>query len=422
MSRRRRQKPSSASRVPADGRRQPRVFMPRRRNVELAEQAGQILIAGVAATSLSAEERAWLSRIRPGGIILFRRNIEQPAQVAALLREADRLGTTPLFRCVDLEGGLVDRLRDVLHPMPSAAAVFATGKRNLFRQHGWLIAREARALGFNTVFAPVLDLALPESASVLRTRVVSAAPWRVIDYARGFLSGMKLENMLACGKHFPGLGGAAVDSHRSMPVIHRQTRLMWRTDLAPWLAVASRLPFAMVAHASYPWLGRDPASATVSRYWVTNVLRRQIRFKGVILSDDMEMGGILSQMTIEEATVQALLAGIQMIEICRNPSLVQRAYEALIRESERSPAFRECVASAWRKVYRSKKRWLQPARRQNLSSGRLDRLCDDVRAFAALIGETPAVSTDPEPWREQQYEQQHEQQLEPEREQQGEQQ
>jgi|HubBroStandDraft_4_1064222.scaffolds.fasta_scaffold88093_1 beta-N-acetylhexosaminidase len=400
MNRRRKQKTNSAPNAHANGRRQPRAFMPRRRNMDLAEQAGQILIAGVAGASLSAEERAWFHRIRPGGIILFRRNIEQAPQVASLLREANRIGATPLLRCVDLEGGLVDRLRDVIAPMPSASAVFATGRRNLFRQHGLLIAREARALGFNTVFAPVLDLALPESASILRTRVVSAAPWRVIDYARGFLSGMHKEDILACGKHFPGLGGGTVDSHQSMPVIHRMTRLMWRSDLAPWLAVAAHLPFAMVAHASYPWLGRDPAPATVSHYWVTNVLRRQIRFKGVILSDDMEMGGILSQMSIEEATVQALLAGIQMIEICRDPSLILRAYEALIKESERSPAFREVVASAWRKIYRSKKRWLQPARRQNLSPARLDRIRDEVKAFAAQVGEAPAVSADPEPWKQ----------------------
>lgn len=390
-----------APKIPStNGRRKPRVFMPRRRSVELAEQAGQILIAGLGGTSLSAEERSWLDRIRPGGVILFRRNIEQSAQVAALLRDADRFGATPLFRCIDLEGGLVDRLRDLIHPMPSAAAVFATGKRHLFRQHGWLIAREARALGFNTVFAPVLDLALRESASILRTRAVSMEPGRVIDYARYFLAGMKNEEMLACGKHFPGLGGSQVDSHQSMPVIDRQTRLMWRTDLAPWLALAPRLPFAMVAHASYPWPGRDSATATVSRFWVTNVLRRQIRFKGIILSDDMEMGGILSQLTIEEATIQALLAGVQMIEICRDPALIQRAYEAILKEAERSRAFRNVVASAWRKVYRSKKKWLRPTRRQNLSTLRLDRLCDDVKKFAALVGEAPATSApDPERWK-----------------------
>jgi beta-N-acetylhexosaminidase len=373
--------------------------MPRRRNVRLEEQAGQILIAGLGSTALLPQERDWLGRIRPGGVILFRRNIEHPAQVASLLREADRMGTTPLFRCVDLEGGLVDRLREVIHPMPSAAAVFATGKHNLYRQHGQLIAREARALGFNVVLAPVLDLALPESAAVMRTRVVAAEAWRVIDYARSFVSGLAQEDMLGCGKHFPGLGGASVDSHQSTPVVRRQTRLMWRSDLAPWLAVGSRLPFAMVAHASYPWPGRDDALATVSRYWVTNVLRRQTRFKGIILSDDMEMGGILSQMPIEDAVVQAVGAGIQMIEICRDAELVARAYEALLREAERSEAFRELIASAWRKIYRSKKKWLRPQARLNLSEARLQRLCDDVRDFAALVGEAPAVSADPVPWR-----------------------
>jgi beta-N-acetylhexosaminidase len=395
-----RRRPTHASSSDASSRngRKSRVFMPRRRNVQLAEQAGQILIAGLASTSLTAEERTWLDRIRPGGVILFRRNIEEPGQVASLLREADQPGATPLFRCVDLEGGLVDRLREVIAPLPSPAAVFATGRRNLYRQHGWLIAREARALGFNTVLAPVLDLALPESAGILRTRAVAAEPWRVIDYARYFLSGLRMEDVLACGKHFPGLGGATVDSHLSMPVIHRQTRLMWRTDLAPWLAVASKLQFAMVAHASYPWPGRDGSLATVSRYWVTNVLRRQVRFRGIILSDDMEMGGILSQMPIEDAVVQAVLAGIQMIEICRDPALVMRAYEALLKESERSAAFRDLVASAWRKIYRSKKRWLQPVRRQNLSEGRLTRLCEEVRVFAAEVGEAPTVSADPVHW------------------------
>lgn len=399
MSPRRRQASTPAgTESETDNRRNGRVFMPRRRHVHASEQAGQILIAGLEGTTLSASERSWFERIRPGGIILFRRNIESPSQVASLLRDAESAGTTPLFRCVDVEGGLVDRLRDVIAPMPSAAAVFATGKRNLYRQHGWLIAREARALGFNTVFAPVLDLALPESAAVLRTRAVAAEPWRVIDYARYFLSGIKMEEVLACGKHFPGLGGGKVDSHQSLPVIHRQTRLMWRTDLAPWLAVASRLPFAMVAHAAYPWPGRDPAAATVSRYWVTNVLRRQIRFRGIILSDDMEMGGILSQMPIEEAVVQALSAGIQMIEICRDSELILRAYEALLREAERSEAFRELIASAWRKIYRSKKKWLQPARRQNLSDGRIARLCDEVQSFAAKVGEAPVVSADPAGW------------------------
>lgn len=393
------QSTQSAKLPPPDGRRGPRVFMPRRRHVQLAEQAGQVLIVGLQSTSLTAAEHNWLTRVRPGGVVLFRRNIEEAGQVTSLLRDADRLGTVPLFRCVDEEGGLVDRFRDLVHPLPSPAAVFATGRRHLYRRHGSLIAREARALGFNTVFAPVLDLALPESSAVMRTRAVAAEPWRVIDYARYFLSGLTLEDVLGCGKHFPGLGGATADSHQDTPVIRRQTRMMWRTDLAPWLAVSGKLPFAMVAHASYPWPGRDEAVATVSRYWVTNVLRRQVRFKGVIVSDDMEMGGILSQMPIEEAVVQAVLAGIQMIPICRDPVLIDRAYETLLREGERSPAFAEAVAAAWRKIYRSKKRWLQPVRRHAPSEDRLNRLCEEIKAFSAEVAEAPVQSADPERWR-----------------------
>ncbi len=391
--------PHSTGLPASDGRRGARVFMPRRRHVHLAEQAGQMLIVGLQSASLTAAEQAWIKRIRPGGVVLFRRNIEGAGQVASLLRDADRLGAVPLFRCVDEEGGLVDRFRDIIHPLPSAAAVFATGRRHLYRRHGSLIAREARTLGFNTVFAPVLDLALPESKTVMHSRAVAAEPWRVIDYVRYFLSGLAMEEILGCGKHFPGLGGATADSHQDTPVIRRQTRMMWRTDLAPWLAVSGKLPFAMVAHASYPWPGRDAAVATVSRYWVTNVLRRQVRFKGIIVSDDMEMGGILSQMPIEEAVVKAVLAGIQMIPVCRDPALIERAYETLLREGERSVAFAEAVASAWRKIYRSKKRWLQPVRRHTPSEERLNRLCEDVKTFAQEVAEAPVQSADPERWR-----------------------
>src|SRR6185437_1458345 len=140
----------------------------------LREQVGQLIIVGIEAMELSALERAWLKLIRPAGVILFRRNIEQPTQVATLLRETNKAAGAPLFRCVDLEGGLVDRLRDLIAPMPSAAAVFATWKVTNFTRHGRLIAREIKALGFNTTFAPVLDLALPISAAVMKTRTVSA--------------------------------------------------------------------------------------------------------------------------------------------------------------------------------------------------------------------------------------------------------
>src|SRR5277367_575002 len=121
----------------------------------LRQQVGQLIIAGLEGPELTSIERAWLKLIRPGGVILFRRNIEEPGQTVQLLREATEMTDAPSFRCVDLEGGLVDRLRDLVAPMASPVAVYATGKPALFKKHGQLIAREARSLGFNTVFAPV---------------------------------------------------------------------------------------------------------------------------------------------------------------------------------------------------------------------------------------------------------------------------
>lgn len=312
----------------------------------LRRQIGQLLIVGLEGPELTSIERAWLKLIRPGGVILFRRNIEEAGQTIHLLREVTEIIGKQCFRCVDIEGGLVDRLRDTIAPMPSPAEVFATRKTAIFRKHGRLIAREARSLGFNTVFAPVLDLALPISADVMRSRVVSAEPTEVTAYASAFLQGFAAESIIGCGKHFPGLGGGNLDSHHSMPVIRRSWEVMWNEDLAPFRALKSRLPMIMVAHAAYPRASESKAPASISPFWITKVLRRKIGYKGLIISDDMEMGGILSQRTIEDASVEAIAAGIDILEICNNPALTIQAFEALLSEAEYSPSFRQRVQLA----------------------------------------------------------------------------
>src|SRR6185437_2039669 len=350
----------------------------------LREQVGQLIIVGIEAMELSALERAWLGLIRPAGVILFRRNIEQPSQVAALLRETTEAAGAPLFRCVDLEGGLVDRLRDLIAPMPSAAAVFATGKVTNFTRHGCLIAREAKALGFNTTFAPVLDLALPISADVMRTRTISANSADVIRYATAFLDGLAAEGVLGCGKHFPGLGGGALDSHRATPHIHRAWKQLWNEDLAPFRTLAPRLPFIMVSHAVYPQT-KDQAPASISRHWITSILKKRIGFTGLIISDDMEMGGILTQSSIEEAAVQAILAGTDLIEICRDPSLVLRAYEAILTEAERSAAFRKRVESSSHRVTESKHRHLSARIPHVASPIQIEKLRESIKKFVGEI-------------------------------------
>jgi len=352
--------------------------------MNLREQIGQLMIVGVDGLELSPLECAWIKLIGPAGVILFRRNIEEPSQVTALLREATEAAGAPLFRCVDLEGGLVDRLRDLIAPMPSAAAVFATGKVTNFTRHGRLIAREVKALGFNTTFAPVLDLALPASTAVMRTRAVSANPDDVIAYAGAFLAGLNAEAILGCGKHFPGLGGGMLDSHHATPRIDRTWHQLWTEDLAPFRALAAKLPLIMVAHAAYPETA-EPNPASISRYWISTILKKRIGFLGLVLSDDMEMGGILAHCSIEEAAVQAVLAGTDLIEICRDPALILRAYEALLTEAERSPAFRKRVASSSRRVTESKHRLLDAKMPRPPSPAQIGNLREAVKKFAGEV-------------------------------------
>jgi beta-N-acetylhexosaminidase len=309
----------------------------------LRKAAGGLLVVGLEGVELTSLERAWLRLVRPAGVILFRRNITHVQQTRALLDEATALCAPHSFRCVDVEGGTVDRLRDALAPVPSAQAVADAARRMgsgaLIREQGELVARGAKAFGFNTTLAPVLDLALPESAAVMGTRVAGETHHQVVDYARNFLAGLASQNVIGCGKHFPGLGGGSLDSHVETPMIRRRGAAEWRKHLAPYWELRHELPMVMVNHAAYPDTPGKDRPASASPYWITTVLRKRIGYRGLIFSDDLEMGGILKFMPIEEAAVAAIRAGMDLLEICHSPEMILRAYEALIAQAERSPAF-----------------------------------------------------------------------------------
>jgi beta-N-acetylhexosaminidase len=334
----------------------------------LRRAAGEVLMVGLAGPSLSPDEVAWLKLIRPGGIILFRRNIETPSQTHALLsaaKEARAGGTArrgelrePLFRAIDVEGGTVDRLRDLVAPAPSAFAVAGTGKAPLFATHGRLIGRELRLLGLNVTLAPVLDLRTVASLGVLTTRAVSSDPAKVIAYARGFLKGLSQAGVLGCGKHFPGLGSGQVDSHDSTPAIERSFASLWNDDLLPYRKLAGELALVMVSHARYPFTASTGDPASVSHFWATEILDKKIGFRGLVISDDMEMGGILTHTTLADATIRALLAGTHIIEICHEPARIFTAFEALLSEAERSSAFSRKLLGAARRVRAFKKEHL----------------------------------------------------------------
>lgn len=337
--------------------------MPSKSKSDLRTQVGQLLIMGFDGQEMSPRLRTMLQTLQPGGVILFARNIKEPRQTWELLRDCRHAVSTPMFLCVDMEGGTVDRLKNVIAPAPSVADIAVSGSRMLFRQHARVIGAECLAMGFNTDFAPPVDLAFPPSNSVLTSRTVSADPKETVTYAREFYRGLKDVHILGCGKHFPGLGEANLDTHLKLPEIDKPMKRLWEEDLYPYRTLHRQMPFVMVAHAAYPAVTRDNTPASVSKKWITDILRKKIGYRGLIVSDDLEMGGVQAAMSIGEAAVACIKAGADIFLVCHNEQAVSECYEAVCKAAEKDRRFAARVAEAARHVMTFKKRCPELKRR-----------------------------------------------------------
>lgn len=317
---------------------------------------GQLLIVGFDGTEMTTRLTSLLTRLQPAGVILFARNINTPEQTSRLLRDCQKCVSTPLFTCVDLEGGRVDRFRDVFGPSPSPADVFATGDRKLFRKHGQVLGENCRALGFNVDFAPVLDLAFEASRQVMSSRTVSSNPRETVAYAREFLAGLRGARVLGCGKHFPGLGEGRLDSHHELPVIDKPFKKLLAEDLLPYRLLRASLPLLMISHATYPEVTRDRTPASLSKIWITDILRKRIGYRNLVVSDDLEMGGVLSAAPVGEAAVEHIRAGGDLCLICHREDYITQAYEELLHTVESEPQFAKRVSESIRRVLAFKKK------------------------------------------------------------------
>ena len=321
---------------------------------------GQLLMVGFESAEMSPALASLLGRIQPAGVILFARNIESPAQTFELLKACRRQVEEPLFTAVDLEGGTVDRFRQAVGPTPAAAAVYKSGEPALYFQHGRLIGQACRGFGFNLDFAPVLDLAFPASRTVLGSRAVAEDPRQVIVYARQFLRGLASAGVIGAGKHFPGLGEANLDTHHELPRVNKSLRKLWDQDLVPYRALRRELPLVLVGHAVYRGFG-EPKPASLSAEWITGVLKKKIGYRGLVVSDDLEMGGVLAAAPIEEAALGHIEAGGDLCLICRQQDFIERAYARLLEAAERDAKFRRRAleAAARVKAFKARSRALR---------------------------------------------------------------
>jgi len=314
------------------------------------------MIVGFDGVEMTSKLASLLTKLQPAGVILFARNISTAQQAWRLLRDCQKCVSTPLFHCVDLEGGSVDRFRDALGPTPAAAEVFATGDDHVFRRHGEIIGENCRALGFNVDFAPVFDLAFASSRNVMGSRTVSADPKQLIAYAREFIAGLAEANVLGCGKHFPGLGEGQLDSHQEMPLIEKSLKRLWREDLLAYRTLRRQLPFVMIAHAAYPQVTKSRTPASLSKLWITDILRKRIGFRSLIVSDDLEMGGVLKAAPVGQAAVEFIAAGGDLCLVCHREEYVLEAYEGLRKRAERDEKFLMRIRESVRRVLAYKKK------------------------------------------------------------------
>jgi beta-N-acetylhexosaminidase len=291
----------------------------------------RLFCAGIPETALDDATRALHAEMPFGGVVLFRHNADEPRTMRTLSTAVHGLDPTlPPLVAIDHEGGRVHRLRAPFTHFPAAAEVAARGPRAV-RAVATAMARELAAIGIDLTFAPVLDVASNPASPIIGDRAFATDPERAAALALVSFRATRAVGLVTCGKHFPGHGDTATDSHLELPVVHKSRRELARTELLPFRrAIAAGVPMLMTAHVRYPAL--DPEwPATLSPTILTGLLRRRLGFRGIICSDDLEMRAIADHYGPGDAAVASIAAGADFLLYCHRQDDLRTAITAVER-------------------------------------------------------------------------------------------
>jgi beta-N-acetylhexosaminidase len=296
----------------------------------LHESIGSLLFVGIPGPSLDPATRQTLEQLRPGAVILFRRNVGTPGEVAALTAQLHALPSRPMV-AIDHEGGRVLRLGAPFTQFPPAAAIGRTRNPEVAYRVGRAMALELASVGIDMSFAPVLDVHSNPANPIIGDRAFGSDPELVSAMGVAMMRGLVDGGVIPCGKHFPGHGDTERDSHLELPIVRRGRDELARTELAPFrAAIAAAVPMLMTAHVVYPALDPD-APATLSRLILSDLLRGHLGFTGVIASDDLDMRAIADHQAIGAAAVATLHAGADALLVCQDLSHAVDAFGAIAR-------------------------------------------------------------------------------------------
>ena len=287
---------------------------------------GQLILTGVPGKELDRETAALFRKVQPGGFILFGRNIESAAQLRKLIEDLRDLSAIEPIITIDQEGGRVSRLRLIGQEPPSAQQLRDRGDLMLVRRHGEITGRLLRLFGFNLDLCPVLDISFDDEAdNSLRGRCYGCDVDEVVRHAAAFNDALREAGVASCGKHFPGYSAATVDAHHDLPLIERTLEELNRNELAVFRAFADRVDSMMICHGWYPCFEPEKTPASLSHRVITDLLRGELGFTGLIMTDDLDMGAILNEYGFEETIRRAITAGNDLAMICHRVPAIEEA-------------------------------------------------------------------------------------------------
>ena len=351
----------------------------------IRRDVGQLLIGSFSGTTITPEIRSLAREFSLGGVTLFARNIEAPEQVAELSIDVQTLAAElPLWVGVDQEGGRVARLRKPFTEWPPMAVLGRSGSTDLASRFAAALAAELTAVGITLDYAPVLDIHTNPRNPVIGDRALAESAESVAQLGAAIVRGLQDNGIAACGKHFPGHGDTAVDSHLDLPLVEHPPDRIRRVECVPFReAIGAQVAFIMTAHVLVPSLDHE-RPATLSPRIVQDILRKEMGYQGAILSDDLEMKALARTYAVPEAAVLAIAAGCDGLLICSGDVEVQAAtLEALVHAVEEERISYKRLEDALRRLRTAKERFL--AAPVAARSARLQHVlgCDEHQRIAA---------------------------------------
>ena len=295
-----------------------------------ADTLGQLIMTGVPGKELDVETARLFRRVQPGAYILFGRNLESATQLRKLIDDLRDLSDIEPIITIDQEGGRVSRLRRIGNEPPNAQQLRDKNDIDLIRRHGDITGRLLRLFGFNLDLCPVLDISFNDDAeNSLYGRCYGKTVEQVVRNAGAFNEAMRGQGIASCGKHFPGYSAATSDAHFQLPRIDRAREELDLNELAVFRQLVSNVDSMMVCHGWYPCFEEKPTPATVSRRIVTELLRNEFGFEGLIMTDDLDMGAILIRYRLDDTIRLCLEAGNDIVMLCHRVPEIETVHRIL---------------------------------------------------------------------------------------------